>query len=367
MTADQLALDPAPGSPPPAANRAEWIDALRGLAILAVVFVHSHPGPGPDKYLHVVLVPSFFFSAGLVFQAGKYATWRAFAKRRLRGLVVPYLFFSAVAWAFWATVWAWSRWGLGVRNPELTRMAFAPLVGIPYGAAKFMDYNVPLWFLTCLFSADNLFYFLQKWVKSAGALVAALLGLSLAGFAITRALPLSLPWHVDMALIVLPYYGAGYLFRRRFGLTPRLAWPAQILVAAAALAASLYVSRFNPELRWVDNNIGRWLPFQLTAAGAVVFFSLLAQLLARLRVLGYFGRNSLPLLGLHALTMPLFLAVAGAALGIANPRTPHTTPWALIWATGAILLALPLVRLLNRYAPWAVGRPREKRPRRMEC
>jgi len=345
-------------SEPTGAARVAWIDALRGIAILAVVFVHAGPAPGPDRFLHTALVPSFMFAAGLVFQPGKYAGWWAFFKRRLRALVVPYLFYSMVAWAFWTAVWLWTHYHLGLRNPAMTRMVFAPLVGIPYGAAKFMTYNYPLWFLTCLFSADNLFYFLQKWVKTGWLLVVALIALSLIGFLLSRLLKNPLPWQIDAALIVLPYYGAGHLIRRRFGLTNDLSWPLKLLAAAAALALALYFSGFNAETRWVDNNIGRWLPFQLTGAGAVICFALAAQLLAPTRLLGYFGRRSLPLLGLHAMTMATFVAVFAAARGIAAPRTPHATPWALFCATGAILLALPFVHLLDRYAPRAVGRPR---------
>jgi len=345
-------------------QRVEWVDTMRGLGILCVVYGHQQIEPTPSKWLQLTMVPLFFFASGLVFSPGKYARYIEFFRRRFRGLVVPYFFYSLVSWGFWVTIWAYSFFALDVPRPGLIVVSVLGLVGIPYGAGagKFlMTYNPPLWFLTCLFCADSMFYLLQRRVKSAGALLGWMTLLSLVGFAIGKVLPIPLPWNADTAATVMIYYGAGYLFRQRFGLQFNFAWWIKIILAAAFLAISAVISTYNPQTHLMDNEIGRWPLFHLASIASLVFFVMMAQLLAPTWIIGYFGRNTLPLLGLHVLMMSVFRYIAAVAFGIEFKQVPHTTLWALFWGTGTLLLIVPFIFLFNRYVPWAVGKPPGKK------
>jgi hypothetical protein len=211
------------------------------------------------------------------------------------------------------------------------------------------------------------------------------------------------------------YYGAGYLFRQRYGLSFDFAWWKKIVIGAAFFVASVYACDLNPQTHLYNNEIGKWWAFHLTSVASLVFFVMLAQLLARtwvisqirrnalivlgalaalivvfpyfhldktaldfqnapfvaamvllwcagivvlmLPLIGYFGRNTLPLLGMHVVLMMVFRGIAYGAYGIDSARKDlHITLWALYWGTGIVLLTLPLIWLFNRYVPWAVGR-----------
>ncbi len=340
-------------------QRVEWVDTLRGLGIFVVVYGHQQIEPEPSKYLQLVMVPLFYFASGLVFHPGKYPNYWTFFKRRFRALILPYLIYSVIAWAFWAAVFAWLTFYHGQSKPGLLLTIFLPLLGIPAGIAKLMPYNLPLWFLTCLFVTDSLFFLLQRKAKSDGQLLVWMILLSLLGFVLglMKGKQLPLPWNADTALTVMVYYGAGFLIRKRWGLIYPFKWWLKVILCVAGLVGSIYLSTLNPQTHLMNNNIGKWAPFHLTSVASLVFFVMLAQLIAPTRIFGLLGRNTLPLLGLHVVMMTVWRYFSAQLFGIDFMKLPHTTPWALWWGTGTVLLIAPFIWLFNRYVPWAVGRP----------
>jgi fucose 4-O-acetylase-like acetyltransferase len=344
-------------------QRVAWVDALRGMGIVSVMLCHNQIEPAPFKFLKLILVPVFFFASGLVFNPGKYDSYRAFVRRRFRALIVPYLFYSGVAWVFWLLVGLWSNFHLHTPQPAIGLTLAMALIGVPYGIAPLMPYNIPLWFLTCLFSADSVLFLLQRRVKTPGKLLFWMAALSVVGF-LYGANPrdLRLPWNFDTALSVVFYYGAGYLFRRRFGLSLTWPWWGKLPIAAAFLALSVYLSTFNPQTYLFLNQLGSWPWFHATSLTCIVAFVLIAQLIAPTRLFSYLGRNSLPLLGLHVMGIVVFRTIVGAATPIAFDQNVATTMWSSYWTAGAILVVMPFIEIMNKHAPWTVGRPKPKTP-----
>ena len=82
-------------------ERIEWIDTMRGIAILVVVYGHNQIEPLPSKYMQLMLLPIFFLASGMVANPGKYKDYWSFFKKRFRTLIIPYLFYSLLKWLFW--------------------------------------------------------------------------------------------------------------------------------------------------------------------------------------------------------------------------------------------------------------------------
>lgn len=77
----------------PARIRLDWVDALKGLAILAVVAGHVWPhGPLRDA-IYAVHMPLFFILSGYT---GRFVPWRVLLPRCAQGLLLPFLIFSAL-------------------------------------------------------------------------------------------------------------------------------------------------------------------------------------------------------------------------------------------------------------------------------
>ena len=77
--------------------------------------------------------------------------------------------------------------------------------------------NDPLWFLTCLFMTEVLFYMLAKrYHEDQKKLIYSVIFVSIIGYLYSVYLPLRLPWSFDVALTAVAFYSAGYFLRNRY-------------------------------------------------------------------------------------------------------------------------------------------------------
>ena len=76
-----------------------FVDILKGIAILLIVYGHITPGAVPfvTDWVSTFHIPLFFFVSGLLYNDAKYKNdFRSFATNRLKGLVLPFLYFSII-------------------------------------------------------------------------------------------------------------------------------------------------------------------------------------------------------------------------------------------------------------------------------
>ncbi|MHA7238535.1 acyltransferase family protein [Arthrobacter sp. TMS1-12-1] len=142
---------PAPSA---TATRSGAIDALRVLAVVAVVVGHVWSGPLVDAGLYTWHVPAFFLLAGYLWKARRPGTRRAVAaeaKKRFRTIMTPYLAWLAVTLTVHVVI---------LRHRDaLTRDAvILPLMGGSLNAGPFGAY----WFMTALFLSALMFRALER-------------------------------------------------------------------------------------------------------------------------------------------------------------------------------------------------------------
>jgi len=93
--------------PPRSMPRAGWVDLLKGVGIVAVVWIHAFtrfPGPMPPvvdrlAFLTRFAVPGFLLAAGFLQACGPRQEWSHFCARRLSRLIAPYAVASVLALA----------------------------------------------------------------------------------------------------------------------------------------------------------------------------------------------------------------------------------------------------------------------------
>lgn len=344
-----------------ARRRIGWIDTMRGLALVLVVFGHQKPEPELTNFLQVTLGAVFFFTSGYVLKPAKYESQKAFAKLRQKRLVMPYFYFAFLSLVFWVLFSGLrSVMGEAVLNIRGPGLFLVGALGTFYGAAVTVPHNIPLWFLTCLFLMEQIFFWLHRRVPTPGKLLAAMLGLSLLGYLIGRVLPIPLPWNADIALVFMVYYGAGYLFRQRWGEGWKLSLPVKIILAAVFLAISVAITLKNGDVHPIMNSFGRFVPYHLSAATGVVFFMLLSQLIDRTFIFGHVGRNSMVVLGLHVLGLGLMLQFDHYVLGLTKIESFNTIHWAAFNAACILAATVPLTKVFRRYLPQMIGEDRRR-------
>lgn len=79
---------------PPIAKRVSWIDIAKGISIIAMVAGHSSIPLGLSRWIWSFHMPLFFLVSGIF--TFKEDSFIQLLKRRIRQLLIPYLFFSTI-------------------------------------------------------------------------------------------------------------------------------------------------------------------------------------------------------------------------------------------------------------------------------
>ena len=188
-------------------QRMDYIDTLKGIGILFVVYAHVNYAPLPLSLIYSFHMPLFFLISGMLFRGGRYGKFSVFLRRRFATLILPYLVFSLASMAF--------VFGVERCFPHLFEISREDYISylwqilLAQGSKGVL--NVPLWFVPCLFAVEILYYFLSKLEISLRIPVCMVLaGL---GWLLESGLlafdNTVLPWTLDSALYALSFYAAG--------------------------------------------------------------------------------------------------------------------------------------------------------------
>lgn len=284
-------------------KRVEWVDTLKGIGIILMVLGHYPALAYTGRALILIYsfhMPLFLFVGGYLFS--EISNRRELADRlrkNVRTLVVPYFAFSVVSLLF--------SWSAGPQN--------APnyLYGIFFGLGRENIPNVPLWFFTfyftgrCIFSGmlyvSNLVGRKSRNVKEGVLFLLTLCLIYIAyRFRLVYYSP-RLPWNPDMSALCIGFYYMGYQFKQW---KPKRTLPAILPYVVCGLAflvwipVALYGTRVDINASCFGRGIGY---FYAAAMLGIIWCTGLAFLLAKQdfirKVLGYLGKNSLFVVGLH--------------------------------------------------------------------
>ena len=141
-----------------------WIDFGKALSIILVVYRHCPP----NEFNLISSMPLFFFMSGLLFSFEKYNSFWDFFKHRSRQLLVPYFSFFTIFYLFWLFV------GRSVSSPEEQALPlYMPMLEYLYGRPE--SVCLPLWFISCLFSMQILFFLFKKINRNLTAIILMLM------------------------------------------------------------------------------------------------------------------------------------------------------------------------------------------------
>ncbi|MDM7918679.1 MAG: acyltransferase family protein [Methanosarcina sp.] len=364
--------------------RLHWIDALKGIGIMLVVLAHHSLPIALDTYIFSYHMPLFFFISGFLFDFGKYTGSSAnFVKGRFRSLIVPYFCFALITCLFYFFL------DTGFQ-PEVTNIKFFEHITILensilhgtyhilYALGPMISYNPPLWFLTCLFVTEILFYGLAKkyygepkklvlWITVAGVI----------GYLYSVYVSFRIPWNVDVALAAIVFYGAGNLFRRltepetdsRANLSLKLdtkyiekfSRVEKYLPVTAILLSLLYLGyllKFPTDDK-VNMNVmryGGFFSFYILAFSGIFTFVYLFKKIGSSKILEYYGRNSLIILALHFPLKDVLTKMAVLSSGVELEYFYYNTAFALGLTVLNLLFLVPVIYLINNYFPFLVGK-----------
>lgn len=198
-------------------KRIEWIDVVKGLAIILVIVGHTiHPRSFSWIVIFTFHMPIFFIISGFLYKPR--GPHEIIAKKSKR-LLIPYFStcflllisvviinyfnhtdFEGISYSFSHLMLAF-LYGNGVVPPKTYPLSDVWQVGM-------------LWFLLCLFLAELLFSSIMMITKNKNPnyFPLAVITTAVVGYVISHFI--FLPWNTDLAMIALVYLYIGYEMRK---------------------------------------------------------------------------------------------------------------------------------------------------------
>jgi len=328
--------------------RIPWVDALRGLAILLVVFAHTELPP--SNWIYGFHVPLFFVLSGLLCARSTGRSLPALATARARTLLLPYLALSAlgISCLLLQARLRGTEGGLAL----LWTQARACVLALR-GTSPF---HGDLWFLPCLFLTELVHQALGLGLPRLRRLLPALCaGAVILGLHPQALLPSPLPWGLDLLPTTLCFFSLGHLLQSEDWVTAvqdNAGW-----IAPAGFILTLGGVAFNGRVDLYHGLFGEPSIFLLSAAGGALSLLACAPLLARIPYLATVGRHTLAILAFHhwyGFGIASFLCRPLLALLPENSLLAQSLHGLLLFVLSLGLLGLALLaasRLRRRPAP----------------
>lgn len=333
-------------------KRFEYIDILKGFAILCITFLHFEAGVLPlwlNVWIGTFMISAFYFASGWMWGLkDETITVKELVRKRWRSLGVPYLWFTGLILLFDMILW-----GCGYYDGYfVVREVYKTITLRGIGT---------LWFLPSLFFGEVIFMWLRNkksWLLIGGVALMTLLYLyfyyqwsgeyrNLSSLNQIIDAPL---YTIRNMMVAWPVVGAGFVVVRYFKryIANWSSWLIGLL-GFAICGVSLYFASF------AKLNLGVAVYF-LTSVVGPLGWMLVAKMLEggrMMRFFAYWGRNSLVLMATHySIVLVLCQIVDRYCFGC-----DEFVGWrTIVYFVVAVVLTYPLVWFFNNKARFMLGR-----------
>ena len=319
-------------------NRVEWMDVLRGIGMLLVILGHVSEQEKLVEWIYAFHMPLFFFISGWLYR--KQPIKKCIC-RKTASIVVPYLSFGVILLVYWTFV---ER----VFRPS-NLSAWQGLLGLLLGREKWLDFNIHLWFLPCLFIISVMYNVLMNVGKRNIVIILALLSMLVAHI---FTLPQML-WSTNKAMLYIGYFALG------------------------DLSSDLWKNEYEHKINAIINFaicVVLWLlvwllmPFRqafgllsipvalIGIAGGIA----LSLALKSSKLLQHLGKITLVILCIHGPVYRVLLKVISLVTHTGTPALRKNLVVSLFVTAVVCVLCAIVHQILNRFAPWMIGHKKSK-------
>ncbi len=330
-------------------KRIEFIDQLKAVSIFLIVYGHNDYTSDFGEYLSSFRLPLFFIISGFVRKNKSTISFSDFIHKSTKRLLIPYFILSTALFVLWFFVGR--HYGAGKACNPLKNF-----LGIFYsqGGSQYMDWGIPMWFLTALFCVLFIDFFVAR--LQAKWQYFCLFILVLIGYYTFRIIGVHLPWSFDVALVVYPFYYLGARIKEK-NILERISNSKRVLIAIVAFFIHLILSQYNSEPSFYYGKYGNLPLMYINGMLGFIWIFFLFSLLPSHRFITWLGRNTLPVLAFHLTAMSFIKAFLLLGFGQEISSGVH---YYFIYSFLQILLLVPFIHFLNKYIPFAVGTQKKK-------
>ncbi len=335
-------------TPAPVKKRKDWIDALRALAMLLVIWGHI----AKTEHMFFVWtsafkVPLFFAVTGYVFNDCG-GDVKVFFEKLIKTIIVP--------WVVLSLIWLRPFYALIRGRADL----------IPLQLYRFVSGKI-LWFMPCIVLSEIIYFLIRKWIRDRRGQYIAMAAVTVIGllFAALRKADPRFSWlhfaMFDNACIAQGFLLFGYWFRgSEEGIRKRCTVPVTALTAAAYVILIAVTMKFYGGAS-MDVHTSRYYSYWVCAL--LIFTGMLFLWVAAGRVkrfprwIIFVGRNTLVFYICHYYVRMAW-RIGMRMIGV----TPGKSFIWYLLQFALICVAMSIASLiLNRWFPWAVGKRKKTR------
>lgn len=290
-------------------NRIDFIDTAKSLGMLLIIWGHIRFG-WSHAFVYAFHIPLFFFLSGMVFDKKRYSDIKEFLKKKLKSLIIPYMIFSFLTWSIWI-VYSY------VTCAQVDSY-FMPLFQtlIAQGSEGYLVHNVPLWFVSCLFVMELMYFFLANFKRIYITIIT--ITLSIFSYCLLNFCKIidfsAVPWSIDAAMLGIPFFGFGHWVVCKYGYkgiidvvnNNRIC--SNVIIVFAIIFVYLF-SQYNGSISFGHTNMGNnvIVAYMGAVIGIIMFITLCIKISESsfnnrnklFEGIKWFGRNSLYAMVIH--------------------------------------------------------------------
>ena len=332
-------------------QRLAWLDIAKAITIFLVVFGHTLRGGMAQQIVYAFHVAAFFLLSGITCKTDD-------LKKRIKNdflrILVPYYSFSILSILIFAVL---GKFAAGKFDLDVNTSLGFNLAGMLYGcpAGGHLKYNMPLWFLPCLFATKMLYYGIHKLCRGKQLPVfLCSLGLAAVSFVYTRLGGPGLPFNLAVACKMLLFFSLGRIFFPQLSkIQVRFSLP--LLVGMVLLVITGVIACFAPKMDYATDhfpNIGTFLITTLTGSFGICFLSMG---IGSCKWAEYVGRTTLSILVMHKFPILVFQTIGPQKALLAQYDSPVGIVLAIGISIITIVLCLVADWIIRRYFRFLLG------------
>ncbi len=347
-------------------TRIPWIDVAKAIGIFFIVYGHAMRDGVVQQYIYSFHVPMFFILSGFTFRSD--ISLANFLKKRVRSILVPYLIASFLSVMAFALLGAFAGNKLGV-EAEMPSLGMC-LVSVLYGNSKFltMKWNLPLWFLPCIFGVELVVLNVEKLLTKKSLKQYALKALFFMALGIvwTNFLPhIYLPWHLETGFSMIPFFLLGVAMQKY--LPAFSAQTGKKRICTLCLGGMFIIfggllSMFNIPVNVQSDRYGIYPLFLANALMGCAGWIMISCGIGSWRLAEFVGKRTLPILLYHKFPILVFQVIIPVfSTWLTEYDSVKCIVAGIVAAVVSIAGCLVFGLIAERYIPIMIGKSKMKR------
>lgn len=272
--------------------------------------------------------------------------------------MVPYYLFGLISIAIFAVL---GRFAAGKLGMSIDTSPIKSILGLLYATDvnSALKFNVPLWFLPCLFATKLLYYVLCKFFRSKTPyIILCSTILCIVGFIYSACSLPALPFTLAVALKMLLFFTMGRVFFQhvqscKSKLQNRLFVTG---LGVLLLAVSCIIGYIAPNVNYASDYFPNALTFLITASLGCLAVCLLSIGISHNKALEHIGQNTLGILVMHKFPILVFQTIGPLQTILAQHNTfMGNAVGGISVCVITITLCLIATIIINKLFPFMLG------------